>query len=708
MPEVQINYKPRKWSKILHNSTNRWNVIVAHRRAGKTVASINHLIREAMRVPKSDYAYIAPTYKQAKAVVWNKILKEYSRPIPHCKINEAELYIQYPNGSRITLYGADNPDSLRGIGLWGVVFDEYSQQPSNIFSEVVSKCLAEHNGFAIWIGTPKGKNEFYKTYHNGLKQDNWTVIYQPVTKTIEEEEDIDKYVTNIKLAYEDDLELVKQGRMTLDEVEQEWNCSFVVSASGSYYGDIISQARTENRFTNVPWIKHLPVMTWWDLGMSDSTSIIFFQKVNQEWHVIDAYDNEGEGLQHYIDVLQKKGYIYGSHWAPHDIAVRELGTGLSRIEMAASMGLKFNIVPKKLSDQDRINALRSRFNTLWFDIDKCDKLLDALASYHKVWDEKRGEWKNKPEHDWSCFVGETNILTHNGMYQIMELDNHKILTPNGWKKMKPLGKTGINAQLVEVTFNDNTQVKCTPEHLFLTEKGWKSAEFLEKDLLIQSSLTLTRSILMVGYTAFGLMKSILQEVAESCTERFGRMHLEKFQKDATYTTKILMLRTIILKIWSALMHTSTYQTTGSEEIQKRKSIFQIMQEKKQQSGMLHQKECCGTKDMQKILRVGLNGNTKKKNVNGVRKSLKGLLDAMVTLKNTVTQIVEPLRIEKIRKIQERADVYDINVPVEHCFSLSNGAVVHNSHFTDAMNYWAVTPEFVNSKPMSYSYKAERF
>lgn len=401
MPEIQINYKPRKWSKILHNSTNRWNVIVAHRRAGKTVASINHLIREAMRVPRSDYAYIAPTYKQAKAVVWNKILKEYSRPIPHCKINEAELYIQYPNGSRITLYGADNPDSLRGIGLWGVVFDEYSQQPSNIFSEVVSKCLAEHNGFAIWIGTPKGKNEFYHTYHNGLKQDNWTVIYQPVSKTIEDEEDIDSYVTNIRLAYEDDLELVKQGRMTLDEVEQEWNCSFVVSASGSYYGDIISQARTDNRFTNVPWIKHLPVMTWWDLGMSDSTSIIFFQKINQEWHVIDCYEAEGEGLQHYVDVLQKKGYIYGSHWAPHDIAVRELGTGLSRIEMALSMGLRFNIVPKKLSDQDRINALRSRFNTLWFDVTKCEKLLDALSSYHKVWDEKRGEWKNKPEHDWS-------------------------------------------------------------------------------------------------------------------------------------------------------------------------------------------------------------------------------------------------------------------------------------------------------------------
>jgi len=120
----------------------------------KTVASINHLIRDAVRVPNSKYAYIAPTYKQAKNIAWD-IIKEYARKIDGVSFNESELRADFRNGSRITLYGADNPDSLRGLGLWGVVFDEYSQQPRNIFTEIIRPALPDHEGYAIWIGTKR-------------------------------------------------------------------------------------------------------------------------------------------------------------------------------------------------------------------------------------------------------------------------------------------------------------------------------------------------------------------------------------------------------------------------------------------------------------------------------------------------------------------------------------------------------------------------
>ena len=173
MPQIKIPYKPRPWAlNHIHNRTERWIVLVIHRRGGKTTAALNHLQRDALKTPNAAFAFIAPTYKQVKRNTWD-MTKFYARGIPGVEFNEVDLRVRYPNGSTLTLYGADNPDSLRGIGLWGVVFDEYSQQPSNIFSEIIRPALADHSGYAIWIGTPKGRNEFFKLYDEGLTKPNW-------------------------------------------------------------------------------------------------------------------------------------------------------------------------------------------------------------------------------------------------------------------------------------------------------------------------------------------------------------------------------------------------------------------------------------------------------------------------------------------------------------------------------------------------------
>ena len=408
---IVIPYQPRNWQQRLHESTKRWNVLVIHRRGGKTVASLNHLQRDALRTPNARYAYIAPTYKQAKNIAWD-LIKKYARVIPGVEFNEAELTVKYPNGSKLTLYGADNPDSLRGIALWGVVFDEYSQQPSNIFSEIIRPALSDHEGYAIWIGTPKGKNQLYDLYEKGKLTKNWLSMLLTAIDT-----------GIIPQAELDDARKV----MTDDEFNQEYMCSFDAAIRGAYYSKELELARSQNRITKVPYDQMLKVHTWWDLGVGDSTTIGFFQVYGMQWRMIDYYEASGEGLPHYINLLQSKGYSYGNHFAPHDIRVRELGSGKSRLEIAAELGLEFQVAPNVAID-DGINAVRMRFNTLWIDEDNCKRFIEAISQYRKEWNDKMGEYKPRPLHDWTSHAADmlrywavTNFEPDTDLKQLREI-----------------------------------------------------------------------------------------------------------------------------------------------------------------------------------------------------------------------------------------------------------------------------------------------
>jgi hypothetical protein len=382
MGKITIPYKPRAYFLPFHESGKRWNVIVAHRRSGKTTATLNHLLRAAVQTIAGRYAFIAPFRNQAKGIAWD-VLKHYTRVVPGIEYNEQELSAKLPNGSRIALYGADNPDALRGLGFNGVVFDEYSQQPSNIFSEIIRPALVDSGGFGVWIGTPKGKNDFWQLYKNAGQ--DWYKILLSVEDT--------------KIIPEDELDSAR-STMSEDEYAQEFMCSFEAAIKGAYYAEQLRQAREDGRITGVPYESHELVHTWWDLGIGDATAILFMQKVVKEWHLIDYYEASGEGLQHYIQMLKEKGYIYGNHYAPHDIEVKELGTGQSRKEIAQKLGIKFQVAPR-LSIEDGINAVRMKFNQLWIDEKKCDRLLHCLSLYRKEWDEKRGQFKNQPLHDFT-------------------------------------------------------------------------------------------------------------------------------------------------------------------------------------------------------------------------------------------------------------------------------------------------------------------
>ena len=160
--------------------------------------------------------------------------------------------------------------------------------------------------------------------------------------------------------------------MTPDEYRQEFECGFQAAVKGAIYATELEQARADGRVTTVPVDPALPVDTDWDLGMGDSTSIVFSQSLRSgEVRIVDYYEASGEGFPHYAQVLQARGYPYGRHWAPHDIAVRELGTGKSRLEVSGNYGIAFQMTPRLTGGasevEDGIHAVWLFLPRCWFD-----------------------------------------------------------------------------------------------------------------------------------------------------------------------------------------------------------------------------------------------------------------------------------------------------------------------------------------------------
>lgn len=387
---VEIPYKPRPLQRELHALVRRyrWSALVCHRRFGKTVWAVNHLQRDATesKSERPRYAYIAPTYRQGKAVAWDYIM-HYAGPVPGHSVNESELRIDYPNGGQVRIYGADNPDSLRGLYFDGVVFDEFGLQSPTIFSEVVRPALAERQGWAVFMGTPAGKNQFYDIVQVAQREAGWLYRVYRASET--------------GVLPEDELRAARVT-MTEDEYQQEFECSFEASVKGSIFGDDIAAAREQGRITRVPYDPMLKVDTSWDLGIGDSTAIWFAQAVpgSGEVRLIDYYEHAGEGLQHYAQVLQSRGYVYGTHWAPHDIAVKELTSGRSRFEAAQSLGLHFRIVPQT-SIEDGIHAARMLLPRCWFDQQKTAHGLETLTHYKRDYNTRINEFIARPVHDWA-------------------------------------------------------------------------------------------------------------------------------------------------------------------------------------------------------------------------------------------------------------------------------------------------------------------
>ena len=370
-------------------------VLTWHRRAGKDKTCLNFTIRSAgERV--GTYFYFYPTYAQAKKAIWDGRDKDGFPALGHipdnfiAAKNVTDLKVTLTNGSAIQLVGTDNIDSIMSTNPIGCVFAEYSLQDPSAW-DYVRPILRENGGWAVFNQTPRGGNHGKKLHEMSLRlmQDGDPAWFNSLLT-----------IADTGILTEEDMQAERREGMDEDMIQQEYYCSFSGVQSGSYYGKQMAEAERQGRICNVPYQPDIAVDTWWDLGMSDAMTIWFTQTVGREVHVIDYLEHNGEGFPYYARELQAKGYVYGQHHGPHDIQVRELGTGRSRLETAAALGIKFEVVAN-IPVADGIDAARAMIGRCWFDRDKTERGRNALASYHKTWDDKRKCFSTTPYHDWS-------------------------------------------------------------------------------------------------------------------------------------------------------------------------------------------------------------------------------------------------------------------------------------------------------------------
>ena len=399
---VIIPYKPRPAQLQIHEAVDqhRFVVGVAHRRMGKTVAALNQLIKSALENGQQSprYAYIAPTYGQAKRVAWD-YLTHFVRPL-NAETNITELRVDFL-GRRIQLYGSENFDSLRGQYFDGVVLDEIGDQNPKIWNEIIRPSLADRKGYCLFIGTPKGNNHFKDLFDRADKEEGWAALQFRASET--------------KLIDEEELQSARK-EMGDDKFNQEFECSFNAAVEGSYYGKIIGELEEKNRMTEITRDDLCQTYVAWDLGMGDSTALWVAQNAGQEVRLMDYVENHGQGLDWYVNWLKDNKWETAEQLLPHDVAVRELGTGKSRLEVLRESGLNVKVLPR-LSVDDGIQSVRRLLPRCWFNIPQVKQGLDCLRNYRREHDEKRNVFFDKPLHDWASHGSDSFRYLALGMEQ---------------------------------------------------------------------------------------------------------------------------------------------------------------------------------------------------------------------------------------------------------------------------------------------------
>ena len=393
---IEIPYAPRALQRELHRawSEHRYSVVLCHRRAGKTVAVLNHLLRDALttKKPNARYHYLAPTYRMASNIATDYLL-QFSEKIPGFTFNKTNLTASYPNGSRISLLSGEDESKIRGIYSDGICIDECGLMSETVFPEVIRPALADRNGlngektYAIFIGTPMGHNVFYDYYMKAKDDPEWHSAMYKASET--------------GILPESELRAAK-NTMPPDAYNQEFECSFEANVPGAIFSKEMQLLDENDQIGNIPYDPTHKVETFWDLGINDNTSILFAQVFSggRSIHIIDHLSMSGEALPFYAKVLDEKGYHYKAHHAPHDINVTELGTGKTRQETALSLGINFTRAPK-LPLEESLNAVKVTLPRVWIDRQKCNGLIEALRFHHRVYDPKNRIFRSTPRHDWS-------------------------------------------------------------------------------------------------------------------------------------------------------------------------------------------------------------------------------------------------------------------------------------------------------------------
>lgn len=382
-------YRPRDVFLPLHQRDARWAVVIAHRRCGKTVAMCADLVIGALECkhPKPQFAYIAPFRDQAKKVAW-QYLKDLTKDLQAKPPNESELKLQMHtgNGDIATIYvaGADNPDAMRGLYFDGVVLDEVGQIRPSAWYSVLRPALSDRMGWAIFAGTPAGKNFFWQMREEArLNPATHLLLELPASKT--------------GILHPDELRDA-QAQMTPETFAVEYEISFDAALPGAYFAKQVGAAYDQQRVGDLPPQQDIPVDLVADLGYTDSCSWWGWQTGPDGYRVVDFYEADSQPIKHYIDWVKSRPYRVGTVWLPHDAKAKSLQTGKSIIEQFLAAGIIPRLVPE-LSLQDGIEAARIVLEKCWFHEPATYDGVEHLRAYQREWDERTQTYRNRPRHD---------------------------------------------------------------------------------------------------------------------------------------------------------------------------------------------------------------------------------------------------------------------------------------------------------------------
>ena len=387
-------YQYREMIKPLQQGIRRI-VAVWHRRAGKDSTVLNYTVGEALEGRIGIYWHMLPTLNQGRKVIWEgmtrdglKVMEAWPEEAITGRRND-EMKLELASGSIWQVVGSDNYNSLVGSNPVGVVMSEYSVADPAAW-DFIRPILAENNGWAVFPYTPRGRNHGYDLYQMAKGHKDWhaSVLTADDTGVISAEA----------------IQAERDAGMADEMVEQEFFCSFDAPLTGAYYSKQMTLMMRDKRITKVPHDPALPVETWWDLGVNDSTTIGFIQRHGKAIHAIDYYENSGEAMAHYAGVLRQKeaqDYVWSDHVFPHDADAKSLQTGKTIKQIMKELGFNIRVLPRPTDIRPGIDQTRAMLPRIWMDEIKCARWIEALKQYQKEWDDKKKVFKDRPLHDWT-------------------------------------------------------------------------------------------------------------------------------------------------------------------------------------------------------------------------------------------------------------------------------------------------------------------
>lgn len=360
------------------------------RRHGKDKTAFCYLIKRMIQ-EIGNYAYLFPTASLARMAAWEnidlngfKLLDHIPKELIKRKLDQ-RMFIELKNGSTLTFFGSDKQISV-GTNFKGIILSEYALQNPTTY-EYLRPILVENKGFLIVASTPRGHNHYYEMWQ--MAQDNKEWFSHKIT------------YKDADVLSEVDIQQEISSGVSLEMIDQEYNCSFSIGQLGSFYGKCMEKAKQENRIGRIPYDENLLVYTSWDIGFSDNTSIIFFQKRGNDILIIDAYESHGYAFSHYLQILREKKYAYGIHYLPHDARNHSSATGTTYLQIANQSEYNFQVLQSKYSVMEGIEKVRGIFPRIYIDKHNCEHLIKCLLEYHAEWDNSAKIFRSRPLHNWA-------------------------------------------------------------------------------------------------------------------------------------------------------------------------------------------------------------------------------------------------------------------------------------------------------------------